>query len=167
MKAQGSGESDVARRCKLCSAIFQELLQFFSSLVAAFRPKSTPAVCSSMRTPGQRKKVPTLLLLSLSSTCLANPIAPCLNPTRTGSPNVVLILADDLGYGDLGCQNPGSKIRTPRLDRLASQGMRFTDAHAASAVCTPSRYSLLTGQYCLRTRLKSGVLNKWDEPLIA
>jgi arylsulfatase A len=82
-------------------------------------------------------------------------------------PNIVLILADDLGYGDLSCQNPDSKIRTPNLDRLATQGMRFTDAHAASALCTPSRYSLLTGQYCWRSRLKSGVLNMWDEPLIA
>lgn len=88
-------------------------------------------------------------------------------PAPQTPPNIVFILADDLGYGDLGCQNPASKIRTPNLDQLASQGMRFTDAHAPSALCTPSRYSILTGEYCWRTHLKSGVLNMWDEPLIA
>ena len=68
-------------------------------------------------------------------------------------PNIVLILADDLGYGDLRCFNPGSKIATPNLDRLAAQGMRFTDAHAGSAVCTPTRYGILTGRYAWRSRL--------------
>ena len=61
-------------------------------------------------------------------------------------PNIVLIVADDLGYGDVGCYNPESKVATPQLDRLAAQGLRFTDAHAAATVCTPSRYSLLTGR---------------------
>lgn len=65
-------------------------------------------------------------------------------------PNIVLILADDLGYGDVGCYNPRSKIPTPHLDRLAAQGIRFTDAYAAAAVCVPSRYSLLTGRYPFR-----------------
>lgn len=60
-------------------------------------------------------------------------------------PNIVFILADDLGYGDLSCLNPDSKISTPNLDRLASQGMVFTDAHSGSAVCTPTRYGILTG----------------------
>jgi arylsulfatase A-like enzyme len=81
-------------------------------------------------------------------------------------PNVVVILADDLGYGDLGVYNPDSKIPTPHLDRLAAAGMRFTDAHASDAVCTPSRYSLLTGRYAFRSRLKSGVLPPWGAPLI-
>ncbi len=66
-------------------------------------------------------------------------------------PNILLILADDLGYGDLGCYNPEAKAPTPHLDRLASQGMRFQDAHSPSTVCTPSRYSLLTGRMCFRT----------------
>jgi autotransporter-associated beta strand protein len=88
-------------------------------------------------------------------------------PVFPNKPNIVFILADDLGYGDLSCQNPTSKIRTPRLDTLASQGMSFKNAHAPSALCTPSRYGLLTGQYCWRTRLQSGVLNMWDEPLVA
>lgn len=66
-------------------------------------------------------------------------------------PNIVLILADDLGYGDLGCYNPESKVTTPNLDRLAKEGMRFTDAHSPSTVCTPSRYSVMTGRMCFRT----------------
>ena len=70
-------------------------------------------------------------------------------------PNIVLILADDLGYGDLACYNPESKIPTPNLDRLAKQGMRFTDAHSPSTVCTPTRYSILTGRMAFRTGMKS------------
>ena len=65
-------------------------------------------------------------------------------------PNIVIILADDLGYGDVACYNPDSKIPTPNLDRLASQGMRFTDAHSPCTVCTPTRYSLMTGQMAFR-----------------
>ncbi|MEY3837764.1 MAG: Arylsulfatase, partial [Verrucomicrobiota bacterium] len=66
-------------------------------------------------------------------------------------PNIVVILADDLGYGDVGCYNPQSKVPTPNLDRLAKAGVRFTDAHAPATVCTPSRYSLLTGRMAFRT----------------
>lgn len=68
-------------------------------------------------------------------------------------PNVLLILADDMGYGDPGCFNPKSKIPTPNLDRLAREGMRFTDAHAPGAVCHPSRYGLLTGRYPFRANV--------------
>src|SRR5438874_2338161 len=82
-------------------------------------------------------------------------------------PNIVVVLADDLGCGDLGCYNKASKIATPNLDRLAEQGMRFTDAHSPSAVCTPTRYGLLTGRYAWRTRLQRGVLIPYDPPLIA
>ena len=81
-------------------------------------------------------------------------------------PNIVFILADDLGYGDVKCNYPAGKIPTPNIDRLASEGIRFTDAHAPSALCTPTRYSILTGRYCWRTRLTSGVLWPWDAPLI-
>ena len=81
-------------------------------------------------------------------------------------PNIIVILTDDLGYGDLGCYNPKSKIPTPNLDRLADQGVRFTDAHAPSSVCTPTRYSVLTGRYCWRTHLTKGVLAAWAAPLI-
>ncbi|MDW8078878.1 MAG: arylsulfatase [Thermoguttaceae bacterium] len=81
-------------------------------------------------------------------------------------PNIVIILADDLGYGDLSCLNPESKIPTPRIDELAAAGMVFTDAHTPSSVCTPTRYGLLTGRYCWRTRLKQSVLLGFDRPLI-
>ncbi len=75
-------------------------------------------------------------------------------------PNIVYILADDFGYGDLQSSDPTrSKIPTPCLDRLASQGMRFTDAHSGSSVCTPTRYGLLTGRYAWRSRLQRGVLD--------
>ena len=81
-------------------------------------------------------------------------------------PNIVLILADDLGYGDVSCLNPQSRIATPHLDALAGQGMTFRDAHSSSAVCTPSRYSLLTGRYCWRGSLQAGVLWGYDPCLI-
>lgn len=71
-------------------------------------------------------------------------------------PNVVLIFADDLGYGDLGCYG-ATKVQTPNIDRLAAEGRRFTDAHSVSAVCTPSRYALLTGQYPVRANGGRGV----------
>lgn len=73
-------------------------------------------------------------------------------------PNIVYLLADDMGIGDLTCYNEGSKIATPAMDGLAEDGMMFTDAHSGSAVCTPTRYGILTGTYAFRTRLKSGVL---------
>jgi arylsulfatase A-like enzyme len=84
----------------------------------------------------------------------------------TKLPNIVYILADDLGYGDLGCYNRDSKIPTPNLDRFATEGMRFTDAHAPTSVCTPTRYAILTGRYCWRSRLKSQVLGPWGATLI-
>ncbi|MGV3721872.1 MAG: sulfatase family protein [Actinomycetota bacterium] len=81
-------------------------------------------------------------------------------------PNIVLILADDMGSGDPGCYNPQSKIPTPNINRLAAQGARFTDVHSPSSVCTPTRYGILTGRYCWRTRLKRGVLQGYDPLLI-
>ncbi len=85
----------------------------------------------------------------------------------TTKPNIVIILADDQGFGDVSANNPDSKIPTPHIDRLATEGMRFTDAHTSSGVCTPTRYSLLTGRYHWRTRLQSGVLGGFSKPLIA
>ncbi|MBI1389462.1 MAG: sulfatase-like hydrolase/transferase [bacterium] len=81
-------------------------------------------------------------------------------------PNVVVLLADDLGYGDVGAINPESKIPTYNMNRLAREGVLFTDAHSPSAVCTPTRYGLLTGRYPWRSRLKTGVLWGWSPPLI-
>ncbi len=83
-------------------------------------------------------------------------------------PNILIILADDLGYGDVQCYNPQrGKISTPNMDRLATEGMRFTDAHSSSGVCSPSRYALLTGRYHWRTRLQQGIVPVWGAPLIA
>ncbi len=82
------------------------------------------------------------------------------------NPNIIFIMADDLGYGDIGCYNPDAKIPTPNIDKLSQEGMRFTDAHSPSAVCTPTRYSVLTGRYCWRTRLKKSVLSGYSLPLI-
>ncbi|MEM7538765.1 MAG: arylsulfatase [Chloroflexota bacterium] len=81
-------------------------------------------------------------------------------------PNIIFIMADDMGYGDVGCFNPESKIPTPNMDRLAAEGMRFNDAHSPSAVCTPTRYGVLTGRYCWRSPLKHGVLYGYEPPLI-
>ena len=69
-----------------------------------------------------------------------------LGAQTNSKPNIIIILADDLGYGDLSCYNQEAKVQTPNLDRLANEGMRFTDAHSPSAVCTPTRYSIMTGQ---------------------
>lgn len=76
------------------------------------------------------------------------------------SPNIVILYADDMGYGDVSVQNPESKIPTPNLDRLASEGMRFTDAHSSSGICTPSRFALLTGMY--HWRRLHGIVNSWE-----
>jgi arylsulfatase A len=80
-------------------------------------------------------------------------------------PNIVLLLADDLGYGDLGCYG-ATKVATPVIDNLALEGVSFTQAYVTSSLCTPSRYSILTGRYPWRTRLKSGVLKYFERPLI-
>jgi arylsulfatase A len=79
-------------------------------------------------------------------------------------PNIVILYADDMGYGDLGVQNPDSKIPTPNLDRLAREGMRFTDAHSSSGVCTPSRYALLTGRF--HWRKFHSIVNSFDPPVL-
>ena len=87
-------------------------------------------------------------------------------PPPTTKPNIVCILADDMGYGDLSCLNERSRIHTTHLDRLARRGMVCCDAHASSAVCTPSRYSIMTGRYNWRSWLKQGVTFGYERPLI-
>src|SRR5262245_8594754 len=85
-----------------------------------------------------------------------------------GKPNVLIILADDLGYGEVQCYNPErGKIPTPNIDRLAAEGLRFTDGHCSSGCCSPSRYTLLTGRYHWRSRLQQGIVAVWEKPLIA
>lgn len=83
-------------------------------------------------------------------------------------PNVIVVLADDLGYGDVHCYDPQhAKVPTPHIDRLAQQGMRFTDAHASASLCSPSRYSLLTGRFSWRTLMRTHVIRTYGSPLIA
>ena len=81
-------------------------------------------------------------------------------------PNIIVILADDMGWGDVGFNESNSKIPTPHLDGLAGQGMVFSDAHSGASVCTPTRYGILTGRHCWRSRLKYGVLHASSGPLI-
>lgn len=82
-------------------------------------------------------------------------------------PNILFILADDLGYGDVACYNPDSNIPTPNLDRLAAEGIRFTDAHSPSTVCSPTRYSILTGRMAFRTGMKGVFVGAQGPSLIA
>ena len=94
----------------------------------------------------------------------------CYGPVvlNADSPNIVFVLCDDLGYGDVQCLNAErGKIPTPGIDRLATEGMIFTDAHSGSSVCSPTRYGLLTGRYSWRTRLQSGVVQGFSPCLIA
>lgn len=86
--------------------------------------------------------------------------------TAAQSPNFIFILADDLGYGDVKCLNPEGRIATPNMDRIAREGVIFTDAHTPSSVCTPTRYGTLTGRYNWRTKLQSGVLGGLSPRLI-
>ena len=82
-------------------------------------------------------------------------------------PNIVVILADDFGVGDIQAHYPENKIRTPALDKLVREGTSFTDAHSPSAVCSPTRYGLLTGRYCWRTRMQEWVIAAYEPPLIS
>lgn len=100
-------------------------------------------------------KLPFVLLALFTGTALA-----------AERPNIVLILCDDLGYGDVKANHPGCRIATPHMDRIAREGVRFTDAHTPSSVCSPTRYGLLTGRYNWRTRLQSGVLGGLSPRLI-
>lgn len=99
---------------------------------------------------------PHILTIVLCSAVL---FSKCSYDTKEHSkPNIIYVLADDLGYGDISAYNENSKIKTPNIDRLASEGIKFTDAHTSSSVCTPTRYGILTGRYNWRSRLKSSVL---------
>jgi arylsulfatase A-like enzyme len=116
--------------------------------------------------PGVVRKRASNGLVWLGALLLASRGAVPLAEARPVRPNIVFILADDLGIGDPRCYNRDSKTPTPNLDRLAVEGLRFTDMHTPSAVCSPTRYGLLTGRYAWRSRLKSGVLWGWSPPLI-
>ncbi len=107
-------------------------------------------------------------MLALRACCLTITLLPMTAvfaaETPARRPNIVILYADDMGYGDLGVQNPASKIPTPHLDKLASQGLRFTDAHSSSGICTPSRYALLHGRY--HWRKFHGIVNSFDQPVM-
>jgi len=104
-----------------------------------------------------------LLLLFLCSSLAKAQTKEIDNPKN---PNIIYILADDLGYGDVKSFNPKGKIPTPNLDAMAENGVKFTDAHTSSAVCTPTRYGILTGRYNWRSRLKKSVLSGYSKSLI-
>ena len=106
------------------------------------------------------------LLLSLGSLAVFSSCAQQ-QPQEAKKPNIVFIFADDMGYGDVSALNENSKIKTTNIDRIANEGVIFTDAHSSSSVSTPSRYSVLTGRYNWRSDLKSGVLMGYNKALIA
>ncbi|MCP3919591.1 MAG: arylsulfatase [bacterium] len=112
-------------------------------------------------------RIGLLAALLLAPGCSSSGAEEQIGTFRTTPPNIVVVLADDLGYGDVHALQPDSALPTPHLDRLASESMTFTDGHSPSAVCTPTRYGLLTGRYCWRTRLKKGVLGGYSAPLLA
>jgi len=96
-------------------------------------------------------KTELILFLILSSPILCGGLfSSCTGGGKHDKPNVVIILADDMGYGDVSSCNPAARTQTPNIDQLAAEGIRFTDAHSAGAVCIPSRYGLLTGRYLFR-----------------
>jgi arylsulfatase A len=113
-----------------------------------------------------KSKNPYLLLLIASPIISYNNVIKAQIKNDNKLPNIIYILADDLGYGDVTVYNPQARTSTPNIDRLASQGIRFTDAHSPCAVSTPTRYGILTGRYSWRSRLKTGVLNGYSLSLI-
>ncbi|MEO7048071.1 MAG: arylsulfatase [Ferruginibacter sp.] len=113
-----------------------------------------------------KRKVVFLALSVLTISCHQNDRETTPVSKTEMQPNIVYILTDDLGYGDVSIYNPESKIQTPNIDSFALEGMRFTDMHAPSSVCTPSRYGILTGDYCWRSRLPQSVLSGYGRALI-
>ena len=113
-------------------------------------------------------KTPRFPFPSLALGLVALPLSTCGSQTPPAGrlPNIVFLMADDMGYGDPRSFNADSKIPTPSMDELAARGIRFTDAHAGSAVCTPTRYGVVTGRYAWRTRLQKGVLSGYSPALI-
>ena len=103
-------------------------------------------------------------ILGTALTCSALSVTSALADTTR--PNVVILYFDDMGYSDFGLNDQSQTSLTPRLDALAAEGMNFTQAYSTDAVCTPSRYSLITGRYSWRTDLKTGVTNAYSAPVM-
>ncbi len=120
-----------------------------------------------IRAPFVSRSLHLVLLFVLSTGLLGLCPAKVQAQQNANRPNIVFIMADDLGYGDVQSSHPDSSIPTPNINQLAQEGMSFTDAHTPVSVCTPTRYGLLTGRYPWRTRLKKGgVLSGYSAPLI-
>ncbi len=117
------------------------------------------ALCNGLNLSKKTKNMRTYLICATLCVMLLN--TSCSKPEKR-QPNIVIIYADDMGYGDLNIQNPNSKIPTPNLDQLASEGMRFTDAHSSSGICSPSRFALLTGTY--HWRRQHGIVGAFGKP---
>lgn len=111
-------------------------------------------------------KIYAMMIKKCLIVCFGLLSAVCSSCQEDRPPNIVYILADDLGIGDVSIYNPSGKIKTPHMDEIAADGMRFTDAHSGSAVCTPTRYGILTGRYSWRGSLKSGVTWSYDSSII-
>ncbi len=111
--------------------------------------------------PQKLRKINAKIAIALGFSLIVSILTNC-SQVENRYPNIVIIYADDMGYGDLNCQNPESKIPTPNLDQLASEGMRFTDAHSSSGICSPSRFALLTGTY--HWRRQHGIVGAFGKP---
>ena len=107
-----------------------------------------------------------IVAIVLSASMAAPGMADQPESENAALPNIIVILADDLGYGDVQPNQPESPLKTPAFNRLAREGVVFEDAHSGSGVCTPTRYGLICGRYCWRTSLKRGVLGGYSKPLI-
>lgn len=119
------------------------------------------------KTRSQRRQTNTKITITMKSITLLLVLLIAGTATAADRPNIVVLYADDMGYGDVQCYNPKrGGIPTPHIDRLAAEGMRFTDGHSSSGVCSPSRYTILTGRYHWRSRLQSGIVSLWGAPLI-
>ena len=122
--------------------------------------KNIPASTAGNGRPRYLRRAARVVTMVLAC-CIVLPAA-----TSAAKPNIVIILADDFGWGDTSCNNPKSQLPTPAIDRIAKEGIRFTNAHTPAAVCSPSRYGLLTGRYPWRTYLKIGGMNGYVPALI-
>ena len=128
-----------------------------------------------MRSHQRIRSVLTTQILSVAAGALFIGASLSTDPARaaenrksaSANPNIIFILADDQGFGDVSALNPKSRIPTPNIDRIANEGMIFSDGHSSSSVCTPTRYSVLTGRYHWRTHLQKGVLGGFSKPLIS
>ena len=107
-----------------------------------------------------------LVIIFMLPGCVGSKASSDAKSTQKARPNIIVIYTDDQGYGDASCLNADAKFKTPNLDLLAKEGISFTNGHSSDTVCTPSRYGLLTGRYCWRTKKKTGVLRAESDCLI-